>query len=74
MTRAEKRQERLAEITAEAVLVVSTGRCPQCGTPLIRNTSMYGWWQCGAYACEAFRAPEFRGLPECHFQCFTDQP
>jgi hypothetical protein len=51
--------------------IVATGQCPQCGTRLVHNSAMAGWWQCGAYACEAMRKPEFKGLPSCSFQIFT---
>jgi len=63
---------KLAQLQAEAAVVVATGVCPICGTKLVRNSSMKGWWQCGAYACEAMRASEFQGLPKCSFQCFTE--
>jgi len=63
----ELRQRRLEK----AREIVATGRCPQCGTALVRNSSIAGWWQCGAYACEAMRRPEFKGLPSCSFQIFT---
>lgn len=76
------RQERAAERAAhrarmealrtEARRIVATGTCPDCGTALVRNTALAGWWQCGAYATEAFRQPAYRGLPSCHFQTFTD--
>ncbi len=62
------RSERLY---AEAQAHVERGTCPYCGTALKRNSALTGWWQCGAYACEAMRAPEFKGLPSCSFQCFT---
>ena len=55
-----------------AQLIVNTGVCPDCGTGLVRNTALSGWWQCGAYATESHRQPHFRGLPKCHFQTFTE--
>jgi hypothetical protein len=63
----ELRERRLEK----AKQIVATGKCPQCGTPLVYNSSITGWWQCGAYACEAMRKPEFKGLPSCSFQIFT---
>jgi len=63
---------RLAILHTEARRIVATGKCPQCGTDLIYNNAIIGWWQCGAYASELFRKPQFRGLPECNFQTFTD--
>jgi hypothetical protein len=56
----------------EAERIVATGRCPDCGTLLIRNLALAGWWQCGAYATPSFRKPEHRNLPACHFQTFTE--
>ena len=55
----------------KAKQIVATGQCPQCGTRLVHNSALAGWWQCGAYACEAMRKPEFKGLPSCSFQIFT---
>ena len=65
-------QARLGAIHAEALRIVATGVCPQCGTPLRRNNALAGWWQCGAYATPSFRLPEHRNLPSCSFQCFTE--
>lgn len=62
---------RMVELHAKSQAHVERGTCPDCGTKLIHNSAMKGWWQCGAYACEDFRKPEFKGLPKCHFQCFT---
>jgi hypothetical protein len=63
---------RSIERTRAALAIVQTGVCPTCGTGLVRNTALSGWWQCGAYAAESHRQPEYRGLPKCHFQTFTD--
>ena len=63
----ELRERRLEK----AKQIVATGQCPQCGTRLVHNSALGGWWQCGAYACEAMRKPEFKGLPSCSFQIFT---
>jgi hypothetical protein len=77
MPRATKRQrqaeraKRLARLR-EAAAILATKVCPQCGAKLVRNTSLTGWWQCGAYACEAMRKMEFAGLPSCSFQMFFD--
>jgi hypothetical protein len=53
----ERRLEKAREI-------VAIGKCPQCGIPLVYNSSITSWWQCGTYACEAMRKPEssFRWL------------
>ncbi len=63
----EVRERRLEKARA----VVATGKCPECGTALVCNSAITGWWQCGAYACEAMRKSEFKGLPPCNFQIFT---
>lgn len=63
--------KRMAACAAEAFAHVARGTCPHCGTKLVRNLALTGWYQCGAYATESFRKPEFRGLPSCSFQCFA---
>lgn len=63
---------RMAELKAEAISVVKTGKCPKCGQGLVRNNALTGWWQCGCYAIDRLRIPERRGLPDCSFQCFTE--
>lgn len=60
----------MAQLRAEADRVIATGKCPQCGTALVRNVAQSGWYQCGAYADERMRTPQFRGLPSCSFQVF----
>lgn len=64
-------KERHAVCIVEAQKIVAGGKCPKCGTKLVYNNAIAGWWQCGAYACESFRKPEFRGLRNCSFQTFT---
>lgn len=63
---------RMQALRAQARAIVATGVCPDCGFPLKANLSITGWYQCVAYACDAFREPQYRDLPKCHFQCFTD--
>jgi ssDNA-binding Zn-finger/Zn-ribbon topoisomerase 1 len=48
------------------------GKCPDCGSPLYRNLALTGWWQCSCYPAPDRRKPEYRGQPECTFQCFTE--
>lgn len=60
---------RLEQGRAEVEAVVATGKCPRCGSPLRRNLSMSGWWQ-----CEQLGAPSYRARPdedECGWQGFT---
>lgn len=52
--------------------VVETGQCPRCGTGLVRNLALAGWWQCGGYASEGFRRPGFENVPSCSWQGFTE--
>ena len=63
---------KLDAIHTEALAIVATGKCPQCGSPLKRNSSISGWWQCCCYGSVPMRAPEHRHLPACGFQCFTE--
>ena len=52
--------------------IVSIGVCPDCGARLRRNNSIAGWWECGRRGLDRFREPEYRGQPDCNFQCFTE--
>ena len=54
---------------AEAVAIVQTGKCPQCGRALRRNLSLTGWFQCSQFGAEGFRADATK--PSCSFQTFT---
>jgi uncharacterized protein (DUF983 family) len=72
MTKAQIRRQRQDEInkhTAEAIAIVQTGRCPQCGSGLRRNLALTGWYQCSQYGAVGFRADDSK--PSCSFQCFT---
>ncbi|GAC1475606.1 MAG: hypothetical protein PVSMB8_00350 [Vulcanimicrobiaceae bacterium] len=62
---------KMMKLQADAAEHVARGTCPHCGTKLVRNLALTGWWQCGAYASADFRKPEFKGLPSCAFQTFT---
>jgi ssDNA-binding Zn-finger/Zn-ribbon topoisomerase 1 len=64
--------ERMKALKAEASKIVATGKCPECGTGLVRNLALTGWWQCGAYGEPGFRKAEYKDLPHCGFQTFTD--
>lgn len=61
-----KREARVAE----AVAVVKSGKCPQCGSGLRRNLALSGWWQCAQFGAEGFRADSSK--PACSFQTFTE--
>lgn len=62
-------QTKLDRIHEEAIAIVKTGTCPQCGSGLHRNNSLTGWWQCDQYGSEGFRKDATK--PACSFQCFT---
>jgi hypothetical protein len=64
---------KMSAIYAEADKIVATGKCPCCSTPLVRNLSLAGWYQCGAYAAQSHRKAEFLNLPKCDFQTFTSE-
>lgn len=70
--RKQAHKARMAELKMKALAIVQTGKCPDCGTALIRNNALAGWYQCGAYSAESHRRPEFAGFPSCHFQTFTE--
>lgn len=63
--------KRIAQAHAEMQAHVARGTCPLCGAKLRSNSSMTGWWQCGRFGQDNFRAPEYRGQPSCSFQGFT---
>lgn len=54
---------------AEAIRIVSGGKCPECGRKLRRNLSLTGWYQCEQLGAVGFRADA--SLPSCSFQTFT---
>jgi hypothetical protein len=61
---------RMAAIHAESAAIVATGKCPQCGAALHRNTSLAGWWQCDRSGSGHFRRDQTG--QHCSFQCFTE--
>ena len=62
--------ERMAAIHAASRAIVASGRCPDCGAGLHRNSSLTGWWQCDRSGSGHFRR-DLTGA-HCNFQCFTD--
>lgn len=54
---------------AEAARIVSSGKCPQCGSSIRRNSSLSGWYQCSQFGAEGFRADGSK--PVCNWQTFT---
>lgn len=65
---------------AEARAIVDRGVCPLCGTKLVRNITLAGWYQCGASGAVGFRgAYDGSGkrdasldlLPACSYQVFV---
>ena len=71
MTKAQKTAEKAKNDAriAEAVAIVKTGKCPQCGCGLRRNASLTGWWQCQQLGAVGFRQDASK--PSCSFQTFT---
>lgn len=65
-------EDRMAMLHAKAQQVVATGQCPLCGTGLVRNLALTGWWQCGGYATGTHRQPQFAGVAKCDFQTFKE--
>lgn len=61
---------RLATIRSEAVAVVVSGVCPDCGAGLHRNSSLSGWYQCNRSGSGSFRLDNTG--THCSFQCFTE--
>ena len=54
---------------AEAIRIVTAGKCPQCGEGFRQNLAMTGWYQCVQFGAEGFRKDASK--PSCSFQCFT---
>ncbi len=50
--------------------IVAAGRCPLCGAPLRRNTSLAGWWMCAQSGAESVRVRP--ADPPCEWQTFTE--
>lgn len=63
---------RMDALHAKARAIVSTGKCPDCGSPLRANISLTGWWTCSAGGSKDFRAAGFENAPACLFQTFTE--
>lgn len=59
----------LADIHREVQSIVSTGRCPLCGSRLRRNLALAGWWQCSQFGAVGFRQDDRK--PDCSWQGFT---
>lgn len=54
---------------AEAIAIVRSNKCPQCGSGMRNNLALTGWWQCQQYGDSGFRKDNSK--PACSFQCFT---
>ena len=59
-------EEMMAREIAKAQAIVATGRCPECGAPLVPNSSILGWYQCQNYG-----NINPAKTHSCGFQCFT---
>ena len=55
-----------AKYRADAIAIISTGKCPQCGRALKRNLAIFGWWQCEQYGASTHRADAT--APACSYQ------
>ena len=62
--------DRHAQIMRENRRIVLTGKCPECGSALRRNSALAGWWQCEQFGAEGFRKDSTK--PACSFQTFTE--
>ena len=60
------------EIQARNRAILDTGKCPQCGAELVRNSALTGWYQCACYGNADRRKAEYRERPGCSFQMFID--
>lgn len=60
----------MAKAHAEAIAIVTTGKCPCCGDGLRRNLSIAGWYQCAQFGAPGFRKDSTK--PACGFQTFTE--
>lgn len=75
LQRAERKAARLAQAAriaaakAEALRILESRVCPQCGQYLRRNFAITGWWQCAGFGADGFRAA---GSTPCDFQMFTE--
>ena len=45
--------------------------CPECGSKLVRNNALAGWWQCSQYGNWKLSVGDLN-KPNCSFQCFTE--
>jgi len=61
--------EKMAKLHAAAAAVVATGKCPECGAGIHRNSSMTGWWQCDRSGSASFRRDPSGA--HCSWQTFT---
>lgn len=53
----------------QAIKIVNTNCCPQCGSKIRRNLALSGWYQCEQFGADGFRKDS--SLPECSWQTFT---
>lgn len=58
-------------IREAAVNIVAKGVCPYCGSKLVRNSALPGWYQCVQYETRKDTHGD-PNKPDCSFQCFTE--
>lgn len=62
--------ERIRKAQEETRKVVASGVCPECGSGIVRNLSLTGWYQCAQYGAVGFRKDANK--PACSWQGFTE--
>ncbi len=64
-------REHFKRLRAEGLAILATGKCPECGRQMVRNSSIAGWWQCSQFGAETHRADPTQ--PSCNWQIIIPQ-
>jgi hypothetical protein len=62
--------DRIDTARAATQAVVTSGKCPTCGSAIRHNNSLTGWVQCAQFGAAGFRADASK--PSCDWQGFTE--
>ena len=65
-------EKKMNELVENAREIVAKGKCPNCGSNLVHNAAILGWYQCVQFG----RWKETHGNPQgnnCGFQTFTER-